>query len=129
MSTQAQRQLETVGELQFSTSKKERQIYLPPAACAPIKHQLFCRIPHLAFLVRTLLANITGLKRNMISHLFLLFRHQDLLDLKLLGLRLEFKMTILQSLVNKVNAQANKCNEVTSERKPNPPSPLHPAAT
>lgn len=34
---------------------------------------------------------------------------QDLLDLKLLGLRLETKLTILEGLVNKINAQANKC--------------------
>ncbi|EEC08355.1 secreted protein, putative, partial [Ixodes scapularis] len=34
---------------------------------------------------------------------------QDLLDLKLMGLRLETKLTMIEGLVNRLNAQANKC--------------------
>lgn len=36
---------------------------------------------------------------------------QDLLDLKLLGLRLETKLTILEGLMNKLSVQSNKCNQ------------------
>ncbi|KAH7932255.1 hypothetical protein HPB51_029396 [Rhipicephalus microplus] len=36
---------------------------------------------------------------------------QDLLDLKLLGLRLETKLTILEGLVNKLGATSNKCSQ------------------
>ncbi|KAL1441445.1 hypothetical protein MTO96_001083 [Rhipicephalus appendiculatus] len=36
---------------------------------------------------------------------------QDLLDLKLLGLRLETKLTILEGLVNKLGASSNKCSQ------------------
>ncbi|XP_070389891.1 uncharacterized protein [Dermacentor albipictus] len=36
---------------------------------------------------------------------------QDLLDLKLLGLRLETKLTILEGLMNKLSASSNKCSQ------------------